>query len=58
LNDNKHGYGIFTWFDGRRYAGYWAKGRQHGLGIYSKPSDNKIKYGLWEDGKIVKWFDE
>lgn len=22
------------------------------------PKDNKLKYGLWEDGKRIEWFDE
>lgn len=56
LDDKKHGYGVFIWNDGRRYAGYWANGKQHGLGQYEKPSEGKIKYGLWEEGKVVQWF--
>ena len=55
--DLKHGYGTFTWEDGRSYTGYWAKGRQHGLGIYRKPAENRVDYGLWEEGKGVKYFD-
>ena len=53
LDDKKHGYGIFKWYDGRQYAGYWANGHQHGLGVYTKPTENKTKYGLWEDGKLI-----
>ena len=56
LDDKKHGYGIFKWYDGRQYAGYWANGHQHGLGVYTKPTENKTKYGLWEDGKLIQWF--
>ena len=22
------------------------------------PKDNKLKYGLWEDGKRIEWFNE
>ena len=22
------------------------------------PKDNKVKYGLWEDGKRIEWFNE
>ncbi len=54
--DRKHGYGIFRWLDGRQYTGYWANGKQHGLGIYTKLDENKVRYGLWEDGKVVEWF--
>ena len=57
LDDKKHGYGVFKWYDGREYAGYWANGHQHGLGVYTKPSENKTKYGLWENGKLIQWFN-
>ena len=33
-------------------------GKQHGLGTYFVPKENKIKYGLWEDGKRIEWFNE
>lgn len=56
FNDKKHGYGVLKWFDGREYAGYWANGQQHGPGTFSNPKDGKIKQGLWEHGKPVKWF--
>ena len=55
--DQKHGFGIFRWSDGRQYSGYWAKGLQHGPGVYFKPAEKKTKYGLWENGKIIKWFE-
>jgi hypothetical protein len=28
------------------------------LGTYLVPKDNKVKYGLWEDGKRIEWFSE
>lgn len=34
----------------------WFRGKQHGLGIYSVPG-TEPKYGLWEDGKRIEWFD-
>jgi hypothetical protein len=37
--------------------GYWCKGKQHGLGKYLVPNEEKMKYGLWEDGKRIKWFE-
>jgi len=58
LNDKKEGYGIYLWTDGRRYEGWWHKGKQHGLGTYIDQQKQSIKYGLWEGGKRVKWFDE
>ena len=44
--------------DGRRYEGWWHKGKQHGLGTYIDNGKGNIKYGLWENGKRIKWFDE
>ena len=57
-DDKKHGFGIYSWADGRCYEGYWWKGKQHGLGTYYVPKEGKIKYGLWEDGKRIEWFNE
>lgn len=56
--DKKHGYGIYKWADGRKYEGYWSYGKQHGLGRYVVPKEAVEKYGLWEDGKRIEWFDE
>ena len=58
LHDKKSGFGIYYWPDGRKYEGWWLKGKQHGLGSYADPKKVKTKYGLWENGKRVKWFDE
>ena len=57
-NDKKSGFGIYYWPDGRKYEGWWSKGKQHGLGTYMDFNQGKVKYGLWENGKRVKWFDE
>mmetsp|Transcript_20574 Transcript_20574/g.18214 ORF Transcript_20574/g.18214 Transcript_20574/m.18214 type:complete len:395 (+) Transcript_20574:2-1186(+) len=57
-DDKKHGYGIYKWADGRKYEGYWTFGKQHGIGRYVVPKENVEKYGLWEDGKRIEWFDE
>lgn len=57
-DDKKHGFGVYNWADGRCYEGYWYKGKQHGIGTYVVPKENKMKYGLWEDGKRIEWFDE
>jgi hypothetical protein len=40
----------------REYQGMWFRGKQHGLGLYSVPGSDP-KYGLWEDGKRIEWFD-
>jgi len=55
--DLKDGYGIYKSSNGCVYAGYWKKGEMHGLGKYYT-SDQKEKYGLWENGKQLEWFDE
>jgi len=34
MKDKKHGNGIYTWADGRKYDGEWQNGRQHGNGKY------------------------
>ena len=57
-DDKKHGYGIYLWADNRKYMGNWSKGKQHGLGTYLDPAKGKIKFGLWEAGKRLRWFDE
>ena len=31
----KHGFGVFTWKDGKRYEGYWDDGKQHGQGCFT-----------------------
>lgn len=56
-DDKKHGYGVYKWADGRKYSGYWCRGKQHGLGTYVVPSEERMKFGLWEDGKRIKWFE-
>lgn len=56
-DDKKHGYGIYQWADGRKYMGYWNKGKQNGLGVYIVGKDDKVKYGIWEEGKRIKWLD-
>jgi hypothetical protein len=56
--DKKTGYGLYYWTDGRKYEGWWYNGKQHGLGIYKDPSKGKVKYGLWEHGKRVTWFNQ
>ena len=57
-DDKKHGYGVYTWADERQYCGYWYMGKQHGIGTYFIKKENKLKYGLWEDGRRKEWFNE
>ena len=65
VDDKKHGYGIYTWPDGRAYKGYWKDGKQHGLAEYhiranrpnSETPSMQIRYGLWDGGARKLWFD-
>lgn len=57
-NDRKEGYGVYYWPDGRKYDGWWHKGKQHGVGAYFDPKKGAVKYGMWEHGQRLKWFDE
>lgn len=54
--DKKHGYGIYTWSDLKKYAGWWCNGKQHGIGVFIS-KDGKKKYGIWEDGVKLRWFN-
>jgi len=47
MNDKKHGYGIYTYPDGRSYKGQWADGKQHGEGVFITPQGQSRK-GIWE----------
>ena len=55
--DKKHGFGKYSWADGRMYEGCWCNGKQHGEGKYYLP-DGKMKVGVWENGKRVKWVSD
>ena len=52
LQDTKHGFGIYIW-DSKTficYIGFWEMGKQQGIGV--KVNGNKLKYALWNKGKI------
>ena len=55
--DKKHGKGVYTWADGRKYDGMWQNGKQHGEGQYVL-TDGKVKIGMWKNGKRVGWLQE
>lgn len=58
VDDKKTGYGFYYWTDGRKYEGWWYKGKQHGLGIFKDPKKKKVKFGVWEQGKRMTWFED
>lgn len=55
--DKKHGFGEYTWADGRKYIGNWSNGKQHGDGKYIQ-LEGKERSGTWENGKRIKWHDD
>lgn len=57
VDDIKQGYGIYIWTDDRKYEGWWNDGKQHGIGIYTDTKKQQSKYGLWVNGKRLKWLD-
>ena len=53
LQDTKHGFGIYIW-DSKTficYIGFWEMGKQQGIGV--KINGNKVKYAIWNKGKIA-----
>ena len=53
LQDIKHGFGIYIW-DTKMficYIGFWEMGKQQGIG--AKINGNKVKYCIWNKGKIA-----
>jgi len=54
--DKMHGFGTYSWPDGRVYEGNWRNNNTHGKGKFIN-SEGEIKLGLWDNGKRVKWFD-
>ena len=53
---------MYLWTDRngsfRKYEGYWFKGKQHGLGIYTSRDGKRVKRGFWDNGKIITWFED
>ena len=45
-----HGYGVYTWPDGRKYEGEYQNDQKHGKGIYTWP-DGKKYDGGWKESK-------
>lgn len=38
----------------QKYEGKWRNGQQHGVGKLHM-SQNIVKFGLWQKGKLLKW---
>lgn len=54
-DDEKNGYGEFTWPNGKRYRGMWKNGKRHGEGEVYSLSTKEWKKGYWSKGKRVRW---
>lgn len=46
-----HGYGEFSWTDGKKYAGYYVHDKKEGFGIYYWSNPLKVYLGFWKNGK-------
>ena len=55
IEDKFEGQGVMTWPSGKVYDGNWQASLQHGEGLYTD-QDKNIKKGLWNNGKLIKWF--
>ena len=51
LDGEKSGFGKCIWEKERYYEGKWKNNKRNGYGIYY--NKNKIKKGIWIDGKII-----
>ncbi len=49
-NGCHHGYGVYTWLDGRRYEGQWDYNKKEGVGTYYFGHEGCAYTGHWEDG--------
>ena len=45
-----HGYGSYTWKDGRKYEGYYENDKKQGYGVYTWADGRKYE-GNWLNGK-------
>lgn len=54
LAGKMHGQGELIWPDGRKYAGRFKQGQQHGHGVFTVKKDGteEIYDGQWSDGKM------
>jgi hypothetical protein len=54
--DQRSGFAITIWYkENKAYIGFWKKNKQEGFGKFI--CNGKIKYGLWENGKLKQKFD-
>jgi len=51
LVEKRHGFGVYEWYDGHRYEGYWENDRRHGKGIFEWNNGDKYE-GDFENGEM------
>ena len=57
VKDKKEGFGFYVWEEPRKiFMGFWKGGKQHGVGKFL--DEDKTKFGLWKNGKRIKWIEE
>ncbi len=49
-NDLKHGRGVYTWLDGRKYTGHYQNDCKHGYGEFEWANGRRFE-GHWAYGK-------
>ena len=42
--------------DFKIFIGFWLNGKTNGIGKYMKY--HKEKFGIWKNGKVIKWFKD
>jgi hypothetical protein len=52
LNNKKHGFGVYYYFDGDKYEGNFLDDKMHGKGIFYYYNSDKFE-GNWLDDKFV-----
>ena len=54
--DERHGFGVMWQPDGKKYDGGWRNGQRHGEATVTT-KDGQVKVGIFDNGKVGKWFD-
>ena len=57
-DNDKDGFGIHKFANGALHQGYWTKGKGNGPGSYQKNPGATVRYGIWENGRQIKWLKQ
>jgi len=55
-SDQKHGWGVYRWADGRIYIGQWNMGKQDDTRVYVLPN-GEVKKAKWDGDKKGPYLD-